>query len=83
MKFILEMYPWSVNTSIIYYHQCSTTASHFVLIYIITTLGKNSLTLSAVNVWTKIQTAFRDVILINLTTTQLKTLLPKKSIDKY
>ena len=46
--------------------------------------GKNSTTLSAVNAWNKIQTsAFGDVILKNLTTTQLKTLLTKKSIDKY
>ena len=45
--------------------------------------GKNSITLSAVNAWNKIQTAFGDVILKNLTTTQLKNLLTKKSIDKY
>ena len=44
---------------------------------------KNSITLSAVNAWNKIQTAFRDVILKYLTTTQLKTLLTKKSIGKY
>ena len=34
--------------------------------------GKNSITLSAVNAWNKIQTAFGDVILKNLTTTQIK-----------
>ena len=47
--------------------------------------GKNSTTLSAVNAWNKIQTAFGDVILKNLTTTQLKNLLTKKSIniEKY
>ena len=45
--------------------------------------GKNSITLSAVNAWNKIQTAFGDVILKYLPTTQLKTLLTKKSIDKY
>ena len=45
--------------------------------------GKNSITLSAVNAWNKIQKAFGDVILKNLTTTQLKNLLTKKSIDKY
>ena len=45
--------------------------------------GKNSITLSAVNAWNKIQTAFGDVILKNLTITQLKNLLTKKSIDKY
>ena len=39
--------------------------------------------LSAVNAWNKIQTVFGDVILKNLTTAQLKTLLTKKSIDKY
>ena len=45
--------------------------------------GKNSITLSAVNAWNKIQTAFGYVILKNLTTTQPKNLLTKKSIDKY
>ena len=44
---------------------------------------KNSITLSALNAWNKIQTAFGDVILKNLATTQLKNLLTKKSIDKY
>ena len=46
--------------------------------------GKNSITLSAVAAWNKIQTAFGDIILKNLTTTQLKNLLTKltkKSID--
>ena len=37
INFNLKMYSWSVNTSIIYYHQFSTTGSHFVLIYIIIT----------------------------------------------
>ena len=45
--------------------------------------GKNSVTISAVNAWSKIQTAFGNVILKNLTTTQIKTLLPKKCIEKY
>ena len=45
--------------------------------------GKNSITLSAVNAWNKIQTAFGDVTLKNLTTTQLKNMLTKKSINKY
>ena len=45
--------------------------------------GENSITLSVVNAWNKIQTAFGDVILKNLTTTQLETLLTKKSIEKY
>ena len=44
---------------------------------------KNYITLKAANAWNKIQTAFGDVILKNLTTTQLKNLLTKKSIDKY
>ena len=95
------MYSWSVSTSIIHYHQFSTTGSHFVLIkhnyntaasltgklfkpsFRTILYGKNSITLSAVNTWNKIQTAFGDVILKNLTTTQLKNLLTKKSIDKY
>ena len=44
---------------------------------------KKSITLSAVNAWNKIRTGSGDVILKNLTTTQLKNLLTKKSIDKY
>ena len=46
-------------------------------------MEKNSVTISAVNAWSKIQTAFGNVILKNLTTTQIKTLLPKKCIEKY
>ena len=48
--------------------------------------GQNSITLSAVNAWNKIQTAFGDVILKNLTTTQLKNLLTKNrliNIEEY
>ena len=45
--------------------------------------GKNYLTISAVNAWNKIQTAFGNVILKNLTTTQIETLLTKKCIEKY
>ena len=45
--------------------------------------GKNSITISAVNSWNKIQIAFGDLILKNLTTTQMKILLTKKCIDKY
>ena len=45
--------------------------------------GQNSITISAVNAWSKIQTAFGNVILKNLPTTQIKTLLPKKCIEKY
>ena len=45
--------------------------------------GKNSITISAVNAWNKIQIAFGDVILKNLTTSQIRTLLTKKCIDKY
>ena len=44
---------------------------------------KKSLTISAVNAWNKIQTAFGNVILKNLTTTQIKSLLTKKCIEKY
>ena len=96
------MYSWSVNTSIIYYHQFLTTGSHFVLIYIFITqlpplqvtklfkpsfrtdlYGKNSITISALNAWNKIQTAFGGVILKNLTTTQIKTLLTKNCVGKY
>ena len=36
--------------------------------------GKNSITISAVNALNKVQTAFGDVILKNLTTTQIKNL---------
>ena len=47
--------------------------------------GKNSMTIiSAVNAWNQIQTASGNVILKNLTTTQIKTLLlTKKCIEKY
>ena len=46
--------------------------------------GRNySVTISAVNAWNKIQTAFGDVSLKNLTTIQIKNLLTKKCIDKY
>ena len=34
--------------------------------------GKNFITITAVNAWNKIQTAFGDVILQNLTTSQIK-----------
>ena len=40
-------------------------------------------TISAVNAWNKIQTAFGNVILKILTPTQIKTLLNKKCIEKY
>ena len=46
-------------------------------------MEKNSVTISVVNAWSKIQTAFGNVILKNLTTTQIKTLLTKKCIEKY
>ena len=45
--------------------------------------GKKSITIRAVNAWNKIQTVFENVILKNLTTTQIKTLLTKKCIQKY
>ena len=41
------------------------------------------LSTSAVNAWNKIQIAFGNAILKNLTTTRLKTLLTKKCIEKY
>ena len=44
---------------------------------------QNSITIRAVNAWNKILTTFGDVILKNLTTTQIKTLLTKKCIGKY
>ena len=98
------MYSWSVNTSIIYYHQfshfvlhcftlcsdmrnyntaASLTGKLFKPSFRTILYGKKSITLSAVNAWNKIQTAFGDVILKNLTITQHKNLLTKKSIDKY
>ena len=56
--------------------QVNYSSPHSELIYI-----------SAVNAWNKIQKAFGDIILKNLTTTQIKTLLTKKcieiNIDKY
>ena len=42
--------------------------------------GKNSITVSGVNARNKIQTVFGEVILKNLTTTQIKTLITKKCI---
>ena len=45
--------------------------------------GKNSMAISAVNAWNKIKTVFGNVILKNLTTTQIKNLLTKKSIERY
>ena len=45
--------------------------------------GKNSITMSPVNAWNKIQTVFENVILKNLTTTQIKIFLSKKYIEKY
>ena len=43
----------------------------------------NNNCISAVNAWNKIQTAFGDVILNNLSTIKVKTLLTTKRIDKY
>ena len=58
--------------------QVNYSSPHSKLIYI----EKNSATISAVNVWNKLQTAFGDVILKNLTTIHIKILLNKKCIDK-
>ena len=44
---------------------------------------KKSITISAVNVWNKIQAPFGDAILKALTTIKVKTLLTKKCIDRY
>ena len=89
------MYPWPVNTSIIYYHQFFTNGSHFALIHNYNTgklfkpllrtnlYGQNSITISAVNAWNKIQPTFGNVILKNLTTTQINTILTKRCIEKY
>ena len=66
------------------YNTAATLAGKLFKLSFCTILyGKNSITLSAVNAWNNIQTAFGDVIFKNLTTTQLKNLLTKKSIDKY
>ena len=46
-------------------------------------MWKSSITLGAVNAWNKIQTAFADAILKNLTTIQIQTSLTEKYIDKY
>ena len=45
--------------------------------------GKSSITVSAVDAWNKIQTVFGNVILKNITTIQMKTLLTEKCIEKY
>ena len=44
---------------------------------------KSSITVSAVNAWNNIPTVFGNVTLKNTTTTQIKTLLTKKCIEKY
>ena len=46
-------------------------------------MEKNSTIINAVYPWNKIQTAFEDVILKNLTTIHIEILLTKKYIDKY
>ena len=49
-------------------------------------MEKNYITISAVNTLNKIKTAFKDVILRNLTTIKVKTLLQKNALrnsDKY
>ena len=85
------MYCWSVNNWIIYYHQCSTIGLHLVSStgkffkpsFRTNLYRKKSMTISAVNVWNKIQAPFGDVILKALTTIKVKTLQTKKCIDKY
>ena len=51
--------------------------------FLINLYGKYSIIISAVSAWNKMETAFGDVILKNLTTSQIKILLTKKCIDKY
>ena len=43
-------------------------------------MEKNYITISAVNTLNKIKTAFKDVILRNLTTIKVKTLLQKNAL---
>ena len=64
-----------------YNTSASSTGKLFKTSFQTNLYGKNSI--SAVHAWNKIQTAFEDVILKNLTISQIKTLLTKKCIDKY
>ena len=67
-------------------HNCNTDTSACKLFkpwFRTNIYRKTSVTISAVNAWNKIQTAFGDTILKNLTTTKIKTLPTKKWIDKY
>ena len=68
-------------------HNYNTAASSigklFKLSFRTNLYGKNSVTISAVNASNKIQTAFGNVSLKNLTPTQIKILLTKKCIERY
>ena len=61
----------------------SSTGKLFKLSFRTNLYGKNSVTISAVNASNKIQTAFGNVSLKNLTPTQIKILLTKKCIERY
>ena len=97
-KFNLKIYAWSVYTSKIYitinwltlrfdihnYNAAArSTVKLFKPLFQTNLCGKSSITLGAVNAWNKIQTAFADAILKNLTTIQIQTSLTEKYIDKY
>ena len=60
-----------------------STVKLFKLSFQTNLYGINTIIISAVNTWIKIQTTFGDVILKNFTTIKVKTLLTKKYIDKY
>ena len=61
----------------------SSTGKLFKQLFKKNLYGKHSITISEINAWNKIQTAFGGLILENSTTTQIKTLLNKKCIYKY
>ena len=65
------------------YNKAASTGKLFKPSFWNNLFGKNSITVSVVNAWNKIQTVFGNVILKNLTTSQIKTPLTKKCIEKY
>ena len=74
---------WFTLCSDIYNYNTTASGKLFKPSFRTNLHGKNSITVSAVDAWNKIQTVFGNVILKNLTTTQMKTLLTKKCIEKY
>ena len=66
-----------------YYIAASFRSKLFKPLFWTNLYGKKYITISTDNAWHKIQSAFGDVILKNITTTQIKTLITKKCIDKY